>query len=53
MKQIKLRVSDQVHREIKTVAAQTDQSMQDVVLMALRTIDTVDKYLAHLKAKGG
>ena len=49
MKTITLRVDDQVHREIKTVAAQTDQSMQAVVMEALRTCEAVGETLKRME----
>jgi predicted HicB family RNase H-like nuclease len=41
MKQIILRVPDEVHKNIKTAAALTEQSMQELILDALIASDSV------------
>lgn len=48
MKTITLRVDDRVHKDIKTAAAQTDQSMQDLILHALGGCDTVGEALKKM-----
>ncbi len=45
MKQLIVRVPDELHRSIKTAAAVSDQSMQDIVIEALRTCDVVEEAL--------
>jgi predicted HicB family RNase H-like nuclease len=53
MKQIILRVPDQVHKDIKIAAALTDQSMQDIILKAVQTCDTVGEALERMKQGQG
>ncbi|MGD0727048.1 MAG: hypothetical protein ABSB63_15960 [Spirochaetia bacterium] len=51
MKQIILRVSDEVHKDIKTAAAQTEKSMQGLILDALTDSESVGEALKRMKQK--
>ena len=52
MKTITLRVEDQVHRGIKTTAAQTDTSIQELILDVLRTSEKTAEILKRTEPKG-